>query len=309
MIVVCPDCGTLNPKQMPFCSNCGANLAGAESVMASAESTAAGAIRCPKCAAFGEPEQLHCEECGSPLTASKVTATSAPHQPAALPVKCHVCAAENTAHERFCLECGAFLDRGSENVDLPLQTDPASLGSTAAPAFDGAPILSPIERSPSAVPLVSVLPAAPAPVPPSLPGDQAVPAPVEEPVAESIREPSYCAPRTRAIEEGTPVWLIILDTDVRFDLRGLATVLIGRIDPAKDILPEVDLTLHGGELGGVSRRHAIITLRGEQWFLEDLDSMNGTWLNNRRLTPGAAQPLSYGDRLRVGRVVMLFETA
>jgi pSer/pThr/pTyr-binding forkhead associated (FHA) protein len=103
--------------------------------------------------------------------------------------------------------------------------------------------------------------------------------------------------------------LIIPETDVRFDLRGLAKVLIGRTDLAKDVLPEVDLTPHGGELGGVSRRHAIIAPRGEQWFVEDLDSMNGTWLNNRRLTPGAARPLGHGDRLRFGRVVMLFETA
>ena len=44
---------------------------------------------------------------------------------------------------------------------------------------------------------------------------------------------------------------------------------------------------------GVSRRHAQISRRNNQYILEDLNSSNGTFLNGRRLT--GPTPLSSGD--------------
>lgn len=47
-----------------------------------------------------------------------------------------------------------------------------------------------------------------------------------------------------------------------------------------------------------SQVHARIFQGGEGWFIEDLGSTNGTFLNDRKVT--APQPLALGDRLKIG---------
>ncbi len=54
---------------------------------------------------------------------------------------------------------------------------------------------------------------------------------------------------------------------------------------------------------GVSRRHARLSLQSGQYFLHDLGSSNGTFLNGERL--GQARPLKHGDQIRLGRTVTL----
>jgi pSer/pThr/pTyr-binding forkhead associated (FHA) protein len=48
-----------------------------------------------------------------------------------------------------------------------------------------------------------------------------------------------------------------------------------------------------------SGEHALITLRGQQWWLEDLGSRNGTLLNNIPLDTAAV--VASGDIITVGR--------
>jgi hypothetical protein len=52
----------------------------------------------------------------------------------------------------------------------------------------------------------------------------------------------------------------------------------------------------------VSARHARVFRRGDQYWVEDLGSTNGTLLNGRRLD--AVAPLRRGDRLQVGRTLL-----
>lgn len=54
-----------------------------------------------------------------------------------------------------------------------------------------------------------------------------------------------------------------------------------------------------------SANHALIAWREEQWWLEDLDSYNGTWINEDRITHPT--PLMAGDRFRIGETVIRFE--
>ena len=77
-------------------------------------------------------------------------------------------------------------------------------------------------------------------------------------------------------------------------------ILLGRLDAAHGIFPEVDLTPEGGLEEGVSRRHARIFLDEGQLAVEDLDSTNGTFLNGSRLEPYVSRPLYDGDVLRLG---------
>jgi serine phosphatase RsbU (regulator of sigma subunit)/pSer/pThr/pTyr-binding forkhead associated (FHA) protein len=54
------------------------------------------------------------------------------------------------------------------------------------------------------------------------------------------------------------------------------------------------------ESQAVSRQHAQILRENDGYFIEDLDSSNGTYLNGRRLVPRTRMPLTETDRLELG---------
>lgn len=90
---------------------------------------------------------------------------------------------------------------------------------------------------------------------------------------------------------------------------GKTEYLIGREDPVSGSFPDVDLVPYGGEEGGVSRRHAQIISRGGQFSIEDLNSVNYTFVNRQKVAPGTPHTLSDGDEIRLGRVVLQFKTS
>ncbi len=55
---------------------------------------------------------------------------------------------------------------------------------------------------------------------------------------------------------------------------------------------------------GVSRRHAEIFRIGEMFFIRDLDSRNGTFVNEKTISE---ELLRVGDQVRVGNTIMVFE--
>lgn len=80
--------------------------------------------------------------------------------------------------------------------------------------------------------------------------------------------------------------------------------LLGRADSASGNYPDIDLSDDGGLENGVSRRHAKISFRQNDFFVEDLGSANGTLLNGDRLAPFRAQPLRNGDVLQFGKLMV-----
>jgi pSer/pThr/pTyr-binding forkhead associated (FHA) protein len=78
--------------------------------------------------------------------------------------------------------------------------------------------------------------------------------------------------------------------------------IIGRTDEASDFKPDIDLASYGGREQGVSRRHAaLVRYRGALHIL-DLNSVNGTFLNGKRLLADTPYPLSAGDSLKLGNM-------
>ena len=59
----------------------------------------------------------------------------------------------------------------------------------------------------------------------------------------------------------------------------------------------------------ISRHHAAITFTGSEFEICDLGSMNGTFVNERRLKEPERVPLKHGDIVRVGRTELRFEQA
>lgn len=81
---------------------------------------------------------------------------------------------------------------------------------------------------------------------------------------------------------------------------------IGRWDADGGVFPDVDLDTDDPE-AKVSRRHARITVREGQYFLEDLGSTNGTFVNRgKRLAPGNRHLLKDGDEIIVGKTFLRF---
>lgn len=81
---------------------------------------------------------------------------------------------------------------------------------------------------------------------------------------------------------------------------------IGRWDADGGIFPDVDLDQDDPE-AKVSRRHARIIREAAQFYIEDLGSTNGTFINRgRRLLPGNRHPLNNGDEIIVGKTFLKF---
>jgi hypothetical protein len=109
-----------------------------------------------------------------------------------------------------------------------------------------------------------------------------------------------------AISRAT-VRLVIPATGASFDLSDLQEAVIGRADPTCDVFPDIDLAPHGGEKDGVSRQHARFRRERDRFTIEDMQSINFTFLNKQRLEANAPTPLKSGDELRLGRIVLRFE--
>jgi len=56
-----------------------------------------------------------------------------------------------------------------------------------------------------------------------------------------------------------------------------------------------------------SSEHAVLTYRGRGWYVEDLGSTNGTFVNGRAVA--AVAPLGFGDEIAIGQVRLRLERA
>lgn len=118
---------------------------------------------------------------------------------------------------------------------------------------------------------------------------------------------AYCG--TRQPAKKTTAKLIVMGTsemNAQFPLNIEGESLIGRMDPNRGIRPEVDLSKYDPS-ARVSRRHARIVAQGNQFFIEDLGSANGTVVNGSlKLSQGKPHMLVSGDELKLGETTLKF---
>ena len=83
------------------------------------------------------------------------------------------------------------------------------------------------------------------------------------------------------------------------------------VNVAKEAIVQGQVTRDGEPVGGayvrlldrsVSRRHARISMQGDEWYVEDLGSTNGTYLGPRKLD--GPVPMEVGVPLRIGKTVL-----
>lgn len=82
--------------------------------------------------------------------------------------------------------------------------------------------------------------------------------------------------------------------------------IIGRSDAQSVYPPDIDLSSLRARDRGVSRRHAALVTYGSELHILDLDSVNGTFVNNKRLLPESPYALRHGDRILLGDFELLF---
>lgn len=82
--------------------------------------------------------------------------------------------------------------------------------------------------------------------------------------------------------------------------------LIGRYDSVTGMKPDVDLTGED-QSRNVSRRHARIVIKdGKHFVAEEIGTMNGTFLNGKKLANGVLTPIKDGDELTLCRLPLSF---
>jgi pSer/pThr/pTyr-binding forkhead associated (FHA) protein len=98
-------------------------------------------------------------------------------------------------------------------------------------------------------------------------------------------------PKTR---KGSPTHVLVVDGANKGERAELADapILIGRGSDAAIRLDD----------DYVSTRHARIASSGDQWFVEDLGSTNGTYIGSARITQPTT--LTLGTQVRIGKTIL-----
>ncbi len=244
-------------------------------------------ISCPNCQHKNPDGAVQCEACLTPLPQW---------------VTCGNCGLPLLSNATFCGECGApYPYHGS----TPSQAEPSPPPMTPPPP----PPSSDLPEEPiTPPPPPSVdLPEEPitSPPPPSvdLPEEPITPPPPpssdlpEEPITPPPpQKPSTSAATQLQIQT---VSLLHVQTDTKLELpQGLEIIHVGK--PNEQIPPDLDVSgLPNADV--VSRVHADIRNEGGIFYIEDVGSSNGTYINYTALPPGNRHRLRPGDRISLGK--------
>lgn len=242
-------------------------------------------IVCPNCNHQNPEGAVQCEACYTPLPAT---------------TNCPNCGASVQADANFCGQCGCNLRTGA-----PL----AAIDDTSMPAFAIAPLPSspppPLQPSPVASATANnghesdpkaivATPAAPA-------------AAIENLGAAAISMGlNFGEPKTQLQQQTAR--LVHVRTDTAIELpQHLSVIHIGKWNDR--VPPDIDIAgFPDSEI--VSRIHANIRVEGNDYYIEDVGSSNGTYINNLLLPLGNRHRLRRGDRISLGkgdRVTFLFQ--
>jgi len=291
----CPDCQAQLDDRANFCDNCGLQLSPLPDEPASApagldaspparrarSSAPSGAAQdaspgtCSACGYVNVAGEMFCQNCGVQL-APVISVPPPPPIPISGPLVVAKVESvpEQALEEGVCSHCGFRNDPGEkfcQNCGLQLWRTPVGADEAASSSSE----TSPSTRA-------------------TLPAGQSTDPLVEE-----------AGPGTG--QAGFVGKIVIKYVHIEIALPvDKKELFIGRVDPVRDIHPDIDLVPYGAEANGVSRLHARLVAKDGQIYIEDLNSTNFTFLNQQRLQPGQLYALKPGDEFRLGLLMLQY---
>jgi pSer/pThr/pTyr-binding forkhead associated (FHA) protein/ribosomal protein L40E len=193
------------------------------------------------------------------------------YTPLPVSIACPSCGATVQADASFCGQCGYNLNSVSAPMSLTPESDPQELSVVPDPLVQPDPIILPTQA-------------------------EIPPAPAKPPIVATQLQQSFAR-------------LLNLQTSTEIEIPpNLTVVHIGK--PNDQIPPDIDVSgFPNSEV--VSRIHADIRIEGENYYIEDVGSSNGTYINNSPLPMGNRHRLRPGDRISLGKgdkISFLFQT-
>ncbi len=255
-------------------------------------------IVCPNCNHQNPEGATQCEACYTPLPAT----TSCPN-----------CGASVQTDASFCGQCGFNLNAMPDlqpSVANPSAPQPISpLSATVV----GQPLN--VEAENATPPDLGTLPPPPPTVASELEESPEAPSsPPPPPIPEapsSPPPPPVAATGTAKTQlQVQSSYLLHLQTNTKIELpSNLSVIHMGK--PNDQIPPDIDVSgFPNSDI--VSRIHADIRVEGDAYFIEDVGSSNGTYVNHTPLPRGNRHRLRLGDRISLGKgdqVTFLFQNS
>src|SRR5271167_2149764 len=188
-------------------------------------------------------------------------------------IKCSECGLENMDGLDYCDGCGAKLAGAASSAPAAAEAKPAEAPAPEAPAETPPASEAPTgEIKPEAAPEASAPAAAVAPA-----------------MAASFKA------KLKVVRGGRK--------DQEFPLED-GNNLVGRWDPETGSFPEVDLDADDPE-AKISRKHALLRIADSKITIEDIGSLNGTYVNRQpRLSPGSPAEIKSGDEVIIGKTFL-----
>lgn len=196
-------------------------------------------------------------------------------------VKCSECGYENIDGLDYCDGCGAKLV--------------AAAGAPAAAPNGGAAAAPATSEAPAPAPDATASEAGAAPVDSKAPTGDITPPTTDAPSATPEAVMAAFKAKFQVVRGGRK--------GQEFQLED-GNNLIGRWDPETGAFPEVDLDQDDPE-AKVSRKHALLRIESGKITVEDIGSLNGTYVNRQpRLAPGTPVELKAGDEIIIGKTFL-----
>lgn len=115
-------------------------------------------------------------------------------------------------------------------------------------------------------------------------------------------------PAAPGVRGSTSARFVHMESGAQFHLPESDDVVVGRADPATKFQPGIELSAVDSHRS-LSRRHAMIKRAGNGYqVIEQGHVANGTFVNGKRISEGAAVPIKDGDEVTFGLITTVFRT-
>ncbi|MGK7901019.1 MAG: FHA domain-containing protein [Hormoscilla sp.] len=254
-------------------------------------------IVCPNCNHSNPDGAQACENCFTPLPSM---------------TDCPYCGATIQADAKFCGTCGNQLQtaaaQADENETTVISTNPGENAMPSSeemsaqqiePTVTTEPVRS--EKETEATQTSGSTPLATS-SPPSVSVAQKVPATS----LSQTETPAVSNAQTQLQQQSAR--LLHVRTNQSIELpQHLPVIHVGK--PNDKVPPDIDVSGFA-DSDVVSRIHANLRMEGDGYYIEDVGSANGTYINNMPLAVGNRHRLRSGDRISLGKndlVTFLFQ--